>query len=341
MSTPSSGHQDPVVRVFHAYRSGLLAGTGRGRVLPRRDFHGLCALAKIEWLPVGERQKLRRVETACGLGLAAARAGDLASSAGHYRAARDLLAPLGDTSETSRCLALSVYRAGVAYLDSRRGDFDAAREGLDRSMDADLRLEHLGLALLQLHRIQQGHNLVRLFLYEGLRTHAMELTGRLYDYMEGQASDLPYHHDWRPGTLGEISRDLLRGTLEQVIEDTALLIVRGREPDAEWSRLLAVTSLDGEPSRALSPAVRHALLARRARLAGDDTDYLRHSAAFLGGGLGGTRALWYLHLAEFRRWCRQSGGAVRTRVAEVLDADSRHWRDVPPTLRSLVEARIA
>ena len=79
-------------------------------------------------------------------------------------------------------LGVSTYQAGLAYLDFRRDCVRAACERLEYAMDAEFELEQAGLPVMQMHRIQQGHNLTRMdFGWDGARPdQARRCTTGLY-----------------------------------------------------------------------------------------------------------------------------------------------------------------
>ncbi|HXO40093.1 MAG TPA: hypothetical protein VN999_01495, partial [Thermoanaerobaculia bacterium] len=171
MSRPSPGTETALdsllIEAFNAYREGLRRRPRVRPSMPPRDFDALMFLGTIGQVKPQDRLWLRRLRIACGRGLGAAREGRLDESLLSYLQAAESLDRLLRGSRAGWLVGVSTYQAGVAYLDLRRGCAERARERLELAMDADLELERTGLPVAQMHRIQQGHNLVRMDLRLG------------------------------------------------------------------------------------------------------------------------------------------------------------------------------
>jgi tetratricopeptide (TPR) repeat protein len=322
-----------LLETFHAYRRGLLRQPLPHSSMPPRDFDALMFLGTIGWIPLADRLQLRGLGHDCGQGLTAARQGRFDESIRHYKQAREHLDRLQDGTRPAWLLGVSTYRSGVAYLDFRRGFAQQAREHLDRAMDADLELEQMGLPVMQMNRIQQGHNLARMeFRLRGRRS-AIALAAALLAYLEGQIKDLPYHRDWGPKGLRAVPRGVLEAMIHQILGETAGCIVTGEAPPEEWSVLIETSRLRGDPETAVSPQAQYALRAQRNLLMNDPEGYLRDLERFFRFGIGYCHRLWYAVMVEWVDFCREADTHRSRQVRDVILRDSAKWKGLPSFLR--------
>lgn len=328
----SSSLDTLLLEAFHAYRAGLLrqkAGPSPPRVL---DFDALKFLGTVGLLSPSERLDLRKLHSQCGRGLSLAREGRIEESHARYMKALESLARLGNGARLAHNLGVSTYRAGIAYLDFRRGQLDSARENLVCAMEADVELEDAGLSVMQMHRVQQGHNLARMELRLGTRMAAVKLAGLLLAYMERQVMSLPFHRSWNPKVLREVPLALVRAMIHQVVGETATYIVTGQGSGSEWRELIGAAALRLDPESAVYPQVQFALRAQRCRLLDDAEGFLRNLGLFFRFGIRDCHLLWYSVLVELTRFCDEMGTALALQIERQLARDSAKWRAVPPGL---------
>ena len=321
-----------LIEAFQSYREGLRRQPPPPAPLPPRDFDVLCFLGTIGWMPPGHRLRLRNLGIACSAGLAAARKGQLDEALGHYEQARESLDSLGGAGRQAWLLGTSTYQPGAAYVDFRRGAAERARDRLDLAMDAALELEQLGLPVMQMHRIQQGHNLARMDLRLGRRETATKLAGMLLAYLEGRIDELPYHRDWRAWSLRAVQRSLVRAMIHQVIGETAGRIVAGDAPEEEWRGLIEASRISRDPETAVVPQVQYALRAQGGRLAGDPEGYLRNLERFFRGGIRHCHPLWYAVMVELVEFCGELDTRPARQVRDVILHDSAKWKGLPTFL---------
>jgi hypothetical protein len=250
-----------------------------------------------------------------------------------YKEAEILLYLLGGRQRLAWALGSSTYEAGIAYHDFRRGLEETARGHLGFAMDADLSLEDAGLTVMQLHRIQQGHNLARMHWRLGRRGAAIRLCGSLIAYMESQVRDLPFHRDWRPRAVPAIPRELLQSMMAQILDELAGPIVGGSNANDEWSWLVESSQLCSNPERAVFPQVQFALLAQSDRLASQWESYLLNLERFLSLGVHGCCLLWYAIVAELAEFCLEADTHRSHEIRAAILRDSVKWRGLPPLLR--------
>ena len=330
-----------LARAFHSYRQGLRRSDSDLSEFPQRDYDSLMFLGTIGWIPSRDRLPLRRLFRACSYGLTFARKGQLTEAALDYARAGDLLQQLKQGSMLGYLVALSTYGSGIAYLDFRCGQPIAARYQLDQAMDADLELEIAGLPVMQMHRIQQGHNISRMDFHAASRRNAVELVGHLTSYMESQTCSLPYHRMWRPKFVKAVARTRLQAMIYQVLGETAFQIATSHSPNQEWRWLINATSLCIEPRLAISPQAQYALRAQAALLDRQAKDYLENLEQFFSLGIQKAPLLWYALMAEFLDFCIETGTPLSTQIAEIITRDSSKWNGFPERLKFRFQRHVA
>jgi len=190
---------------------------------------------------------------------------------------------------------------------------------------------------MQMHRIQQGHNLARMDLRLGRREAAIRLAGMLLAYMERRIDELPYHRKWSPRSLQAVPRTLLRAMIHQIIGESADYIVTGDAQAEEWRVLIEASQLHPEAEAAVFPQVQHALRAQYCYLVGDVEGYLRNLERFFRLGIRNCHLLWYAIMVGLVDFCRELNTHLSGQVLNVILRDSVKWRGLPPLLRSRLD----
>jgi hypothetical protein len=322
-----------LVKAFQSYRQGLLRQSRPPPVLPLRDFGALRFLGTVGWLPLAERSLLRKLETCCSEGLAAARQRRLDDASADYEQAQEYLDRLEKGTRLAWLLGASTCQAGVAYLDFLRSKVERARERLDRSMDADLALEQAGLPVMQLHRLQQGHNLVRMEFKSGRRETAIRHAGVLLAYMEGQTDGLPYHRGWRSRSLQALPRRLMQTMIQESLGETASYIAT-EGTAAEWRVLIAASRLCRDPESAVFPQAQYALRAQHHHLRNDPDGYLGNLEHFFRAGIRNCPLLWYVLMVELVGFCLEADTHHSRQIRDAILRDSAKLKGMPSCLRA-------
>lgn len=332
-SESGSASDTLVIKVFHSYRRGLVRCAENQAQFVPRNYDTFVFLGTIGWLPPKGRLQLRKLSIACGNGLTAARQGRLEESTLQYEKAKNHLDEMANYTRLGWLLGASIYEAGIAYLDFKCRRVLSAIDRLDRAMDADLELELKGLPVMQMNRIQQGHNLARLDFKLGRRESAIDLVGMLLAYLERQADTLPFHHSWRPRSLRAVSCDILKAMIHQIIGETVSLMADGGASAAEWHRLVYASRLVSEPEKAIFPQIQYALRAQSALITNDFESYLQNLECFFCPGIRHVHLLWYALMVGFMDFCREAETQHSRQVSEVIARDSLKWRGLPVFLR--------
>jgi tetratricopeptide (TPR) repeat protein len=322
-----------LVGAFQAYRQGLLRQPQRIAPIPPRDFDALKFLGTVGWVPLEERLHVHKLHLACGKGLSASRQGCLDEALDHYDQAKQQLDRL-EGSQLAWLLGVSTYEAGIAYMDFRHGCIERAQESLNRAMNADLQLERAGLPVMQMHRIQQGHNLARMDLRLGRREVAIKLGGMLFAYLEHRVEVLPYHRDWNSKLLQAVPRSLLQAMIHQIIGETAGSLVTGAASVEEWRVLIEACRLCRDPETTVFPQVQYALQAQHERLKGTQEEYLHNLERFFRFGIRDCHLLWYAIMIEFVNFCGELDTRRSWEIRGVILRDSAKWKGLPLLLRN-------
>ena len=338
---------DPFLRVFRAYRHGIIRKPDRESAtdsrtreagghaadfanLRRRTWEGLFFHACIGVVPVDQRLHYRQVTDCSFQGLLVARQGRYTEAHQLLRTSRRLLKRMEDGP--GRTMAVAFLEGNAAYLDHCLGQPDEARAKIRRGLDADLALElDFNLTMYEMHRIQLGHNLARIDFKLGRPLDALRLCGQILAYLEGHRRSLPYHRDWIPEKLMSIPRSLVRAMFAQVANEAIQCLVS--QPDADaWSTFLkqALSPTTAASGSVFSPRLRRWLQARQARRHGDLDTYLSTLEEVLSEGPKELATLFYAILVDFVETCASVESASARKVHEVLVKDSAKWKGLPP-----------
>lgn len=320
-------------QLFSSYRLGLLKP--KGAPPPTTPtFAYLTNNALLNVAPLRDRQLFHRSHAAATRGLGKARTGDLEAAGESFDQSRAVLAESGGES-AAILIALSFLEAAEAYLDARRGDFESSRQRLEMSLDLDLRLEiDFDLGFLQLHRVQNVHNIARLFWKSARLADGNALIGAVIAFLEGRSSSLPIHWHWSPRRHFHSPPALRRAMLTQVLEEaTFQLALHGSEDG--WHALIGnagPVAITQSSEASLHPQANLWLRAEAARLWGDDEAYLDQLPAFLASGRHEIGNTWYLAVATFAEFCRQHCSKESLYVRSAILRDSVKWPQVPPPI---------
>jgi hypothetical protein len=312
---------------FDSYRRGLTQP--RAPSLPYPNLSRLLFLETLDRLILKERADLHRLASATNEGLAAARQDQLEIASHHFARAQVHLEAMSKGRRLPWLLGVSTLQPGIAYLNLKMGLPEESRRYLNGAMEADLELERYGLSLMQVRRIQQGHNLVRIDFLMRRRSTAIELAGDLVAYTEGRIDKLPYHRNWRPKDLRNIPSETLRFLIREIIGDAAGRVVTGGSLEEEWRILIFATRLNQNSANTICPQAHHALLAQARLLSGEPENYLLNINHFFEVGIRHCHSLWYAAMVEFCRFCSELDTELSRKIHEVVKRDSLKIKRFP------------
>ena len=320
--------KDLLDAALSAYRHGKNEALRIGAAASGREFDRLLEEAIASRVPVTERLMLRVSSLARVRALHAARAGQLEVCEQALAESTDILRS-AELSLFGRLVATSFHEAVSAYLAYRRGDYEGARQHVAAALGLDaVLIETHGVTVLDLHRLQLGHNLVRTDARAGESLRAMQTSASLLSAMEDSTEEGPLPPVRSPGFTA-LPPELLRAMFIQIASEPALILA-GRDR-GEAARLFAPLAehAAGKATRGCGDhALAHRYLrAKAAFLDGAGEAFFEQVAALLGGGPGEAPLLWRAAARDLHDACVARGEPGAAEIA----ADSAGWRE--PSLR--------
>ena len=331
--------------VASAYRSGKAASHERSS--SAAQFRQLLGAVLLDGASNAELVILRAALAAQAKGLTLLRAGTpeaAIAARAELRTAGDLLG-VRWLSEQSRTLLGSFQQAAEAFVDFKCERYSEARERVYSALAADDRLlSDPRYKILELHRIQLGHNLARIDAYDGEPERAAVAIAALLNYIEGAREAWPF-----PGLASQVSVDelpdaQLADLFTQLTSELALLVLD--EPDDVGLALLA-PALPHAYALATSRCGRYALAhdwlrLKFAFLEGDRLSFLDRLRDFLPQGPSDGSLLWQAAVVDLYRLCA-SLLAAHPHLTEPLmleiEQDAVAWV-APPRLKACVATRV-
>lgn len=344
--------KDPFIRVFQAYRAGITRkkpGDPNYSPVPKQGFETVRRLFYEELqyqgflglLSTQERWAYRRITKRSYEGLFAARSGKTDEALAIFEEVWGEIdaMPMGPC----RLMLVAFVQANWAYLEHRLGSVDRAHDRLDMALESDLSLEeNFDLSLYQMHRLQLGHNLVRVAGRAGDLRESFDLAGRLIAFMEGTCRDLPYHRNWYPDRLLSVSRSLIRSMILQVAGETIEFVVVCGEPK-HWSVFTSALHLraNEDDLRFLDPRLWRWLKAQEDREEQDVETFLEVLEELFPIGPRNLGTIYYSMLVDFASLCTRINSFTAKKVCDAMLKDSMKWKGVPPTLAGHLGAMAA
>jgi len=318
--------------IFRAYRAGLLRSQG-GEAGRKASYQRLLSLVVWDRLPLQQRMALRRIERASWQGLCAAREGDPERAKRCFKLGQEELDRAGIALEC-RLLGSSTLESARAYLDYREGSFEQARRRTFAAMDADSALEQDdAFSVLEFHRLQAAHNLMRIDLRVGSPERALALFADILGYLEGQTDGLPVHGPWRKRALEQAPRLLRRTMIAQVANEAAVALTDAAGAEGWLALYENVKAWLYACRGAIHPRVLQWIKVKAALTSKDWQGYLCLLFDFLPLGREDISSVWYSCVIEFLDLCRTQDFPFPEISKEIL-RDAVQWPAVPPVLRS-------
>lgn len=323
---------------FSSYRSGLCqmsGGVASGEKRPEPKFSQMLnEMIKVS-LPEDDLEVVESIFELASKILSLARASDLNGASLVLDAfERRRMASRQFLTTNARLFLRSVFGAAEAYFHYRCNRLEDAHKLLLDSMDADLSLEcDLGYDLMQVHRIQTGCNLMRLFLRTGKVEEALSLAGKFIAYIEGDKCKKLMGKYWNRTSLDFASPDLLARMEVEVITTLAFACVDMR---GKFDILLKEAVADdcfGEDRHFLDRNVRLWIDIRKAYREGDLHSYFCSLGALFRAGPARIATVWYACVAEFYILCRDCNSNLGGQLAQAILKDSAKWRNLSPGLK--------
>jgi hypothetical protein len=238
----------------------------------------------------------------------------------------------------SKFIVQSFQEAVQAYLDYKRGDFASAQSRIFRAMEIDGTLIcEYGYDILELHRIQLGHNMMRVMVRCGDYRQAAQLCADLLAYLEGEPDSWPFPSFGRGAHPLSLPEHLCAAMFTQISGELALMLAHlGTTEVADvFEPMENHAASKATEHCAHHPRVHHWLHAKRLWIRAEHRAYLEQIAGWLRDGPGEMPLLWRAAAADLyllgQGFVTQGGPALVEQIA----TDARAWTQVPPQLRAL------
>lgn len=286
-----------------------------------------------EWAAFGDL--LRRQDEA----LKAARAGRPDAAAREFYALRAEHAGR-PASPLSAALADIFIGAAEAYLEYRRANHGEAERLIRHASALDQAvIDDHGLTLMSAHRLQLGHNLVRLHARRGLHHEAVALAAGFMAYLEWETDALPGGLASPRRQLDSVPECIPQHYFDRLCAEAAMLLA-GRF-DAEARTLFGLLAPHARRTGCATSGYgreAHAWLACRSlALDGDVHRFLDMSAEIIAAGRKSEPLFWFAAVMDVIGLCR-TWGPEGAELAAWLVRQTHLMEGAPFPLKKLAEA---
>jgi len=286
-------------------------------------------------LPIEEQLRARFAAGIRSRGLLAARSGRLIEAQQALKETKRIRQSNGLSAEAK--LMIETFDEAVgAYVEYRQSDYSQARSRVYRAMAIDGELiTNYGYDILDLHRVQLGHNLMRIDAHCGNMVEAAEMCASLLAYLEGDVEHWPLAEFLIQTNPSRLPPELLKAMFIQIVGELALML-GGRKGD-EACRMFAAI-LPHVENRATANCrqflrVHRWLEAKWAYINGEVIPFLEHIIELLRDGPGEMLLLWRVAAVDLRSLCYEVGSNRGARALREIDHECQAWSHVPPQLR--------
>jgi hypothetical protein len=238
-------------------------------------------------------------------------------------------------SSEAMYITSSFHNAVAAYIHYKHGRFDEARQHVLQALQTDgILIKEYGYKILELHRIQLGHNLLRIKVAQRQPDEAAQLCANLLSYIEGDQDRWPIPDFKIDGCLSAIPRDLLAAMFNQITGESAILLAgaTGDETATVFLPLLDFAERN-TPTDCLHTRAREWLSMKLCFLRKDRNAFLEQVAPFLQHGPGEIVLLWQASVIDLYE-CAESVDLIEALLLRKdIESDQSNWRPLPPQLR--------
>jgi hypothetical protein len=240
----------------------------------------------------------------------------------------------------SRLLVHTFHAAVLAYYEYKAGRIDRARSQIFQALAIDETLiTQYNYTILELHRVQLGHNLMRIHIRCNEFLTATQLCVLLLTYLEGDRPSWPLSAQTTGADPALIPKPLCAAMFAQITGELALLLAA--RPRQECQSLFRPFKAHAEFNA--TTHCRHHQRAHEwfstkwALLQGEDETYLEQAAALLRAGPGEIPLLWQTAAADLYRYCCDQTSDAASELAAVI---ARFARQDSRQLQSLLEPSV-
>ena len=324
--------------VWECYRSGAAVPPRRSPAASGVGFDLLLDAALSTRLPLSEQLLIRFVSTVRARGLAAARNDHLIEAQQALDEGRRVLKTDSLSSE-GKLIGKTFHHAVEAYLEYKRGNVSRARTHVRNALAIDCRLiTKYGYNILDLHRVQLGHNLMRVDVHCGNLVAAAQMCASLIAYLEGRADQWPLPEFRIETDPSQLPPDLLSAMTVQILGELALVLAGNTGKEGRRMFAPMIMHVQSPPAPACSRQARaHLWLqAKWAYLQEDWISFLEQAMSLLQEGPGEMLLLWRAAVLDLFDLCCALDGEEAERIRSRIFLDSQQWTQVPRQLRMRV-----
>ena len=331
--------QDLLPLALESYRAGAQSTPRSSTAASGVEFDQQLDVALSNRLPLDEQLLVRFVAAVRSRGLTAARNNRLieaqqALDEGRRVLASELLSAQG------KLIVETFHEAVEAYVEYKRGLIPLARARVRKALAIDCTLiSQYGYDILDLHRVQLGHNLMRLDIHQGNLAAAAELCASLISYLEGRAGEWPLPEFKIETDPAQLPAELRSAMLIQILGELALCL---RNKNAAEAARVFTPLLPHVESATAFPCSQHArahrwLQAKWACVNEEPVAFLRHVTELLREGPGQMLLLWRAAVLDLFDLCCTLDGVEAGQIRAEVFTDSQAWINVPRQFKSRVE----
>jgi hypothetical protein len=294
-------------------------------------------------LSAEQQHLLKLSQELCNQGLAAARKGELVTSARAFQAAEAFLQTEAFSTETL-LISRSLYEAALAYLDYRNAEFERAISRLHTALALDLTLEEIpGYALIQVHRIRLLLNMLRIQIKRSAAHEAMQIGTQIMDYLENKACASSLS-TWDASRLSEMPQSLKELQFTEAVGELATLLTgvdtlkTGQMVSQCFAGLAAHIDSPDADSCYLSPQAHTWLRAKQALINEQPENFLRQALPLLSQGRTALPQLWYATVVDLLCLCQRLDLPEARMIKQEIIAAAPSWpgKHFPATWQALL-----
>ena len=324
--------------VWESYSSGARLPVQKSSAASGVGFDLLLDAALSTRLPLSEQLLIRFVSTVRARGLSAARNNHLIEAQQALDEGRRVL-KTNSLSTEGKLIGKTFHHAVEAYLEYKRGNMSLARTHVRNALEIDGRLiTQYGYNILDLHRVQLGHNLMRVDIHCGNLVAAAEMCASLIGYLEGRADQWPLPEFQIETDPSQLPPDLVSAMTAQILGELALCLAVNKRKEGRRMFAPMIRHVQSPPAAPCSRQKRaHLWLqAKWAYVNEEWTSFLELVMSLLQEGPGEMLLLWRAAVVDLFDLCCALEGEEADRLRSQILLDSQLWTHVPHQLRMRV-----
>jgi hypothetical protein len=233
--------------------------------------------------------------------------------------------------------------AAEAYLMYRRADYGAAERLIRHASLLDqVLIDRHGLSLMSAHRLQLGHNLMRIDARRGRQREAVDLAADFMAYLDWEDDVLPVDLASPRRQLDAVPPSVVGHYFDRLCSEAAMVLAGRFDADARsmFTRLAPHANRQGNAISAHCGEARAWLACKTLALAGNPGPFLAEATTILAAGRQSEPLFWFATVLDVAGHCRTLGAEGSDTAAWLVERTHR-MEGAPFALKKLVEAENA